>query len=279
MRERASAADQEYMPRPDPVLGFYGPASIMWRINREAVLLGAGPTALLLQIAHPSVARGVAEHSDFESDPFGRLRRTLNTTMDLVFGDGGRADAAVKRLNRVHATVRGESYRALDPELLLWVQTTLIVTSVRAYHRWVAPLSRAELEQFWAEARSVGTRLGIPLSLSPENWTALAEYWRRMLSADGPIHVTPAAKQMAPMIIQPPLPMTPGIAVDLLATPGLALLPPRLRREFGIDWPESRALTARALDYAVHGWTSLVPVSLRQMPQARQAFARSRQAA
>jgi uncharacterized protein (DUF2236 family) len=264
------------MPRPDPFLGFYGPDSMMWRINREAVLLGAGPTALLLQIAHPSVARGVAEHSDFQSDPFGRLQRTLTTTMDLVFGDGVCAEAAVKRLNRVHATVRGESYRALDPELLLWVQLTLVVTSVRVYHRWVTPLSRAELDQFWAEARSVGTRLGIPISLSPADWSGVAGYWRRMISPDGPIHVTPEAREMAPMIIRPPLPMMPGLAVDLLALPGLALLPPRLRREFGIPWGEPQALAARAADYAIRAWTQVMPADLRSMPQARSAFARAR---
>ena len=61
---------------------------MMWKINREAVLLGAGPAALLLQIAHPSVAAGVAEHSTFEQDPIARLRGTLITTMDLIFGDG-----------------------------------------------------------------------------------------------------------------------------------------------------------------------------------------------
>jgi uncharacterized protein (DUF2236 family) len=114
------------------VLGFYGPDSMMWHINREAVLLGAGPTALLLQIAHPSVAQGVAEHSDFESRPFDRLHGTIRTTMDLVFGDARTAEKAVRRLNGVHATVRGDGYRALDPALLLWVQVTLLVTSVRA---------------------------------------------------------------------------------------------------------------------------------------------------
>ena len=129
-----------------PVLGFYGPDSMMWRINREAVLLGAGPTALLLQIAHPLVAEGVAQHSTFAADPFKRLHGTITTTMDLVFGDGVAADRAVRKLNGVHASVRGavadqdaqrlaERYRALDPELLLWVQTTLIVTSVRAYQQ------------------------------------------------------------------------------------------------------------------------------------------------
>jgi uncharacterized protein (DUF2236 family) len=74
--------------RAHPLLGFYGPDTMMWRINREAVLLGCGPAALLLQIAHPMVARGVAEHSNFESDPFRRLHGTINTTMALVFGDG-----------------------------------------------------------------------------------------------------------------------------------------------------------------------------------------------
>ena len=166
---------------PDPVLGFYGPGTQMWRINREAVLLGAGPAALLLQIAHPLVAEGVAQHSHFEDDPFARLRSTLRTTMDLVFGDGPTAERALRRLNGVHATVRGEvtdadatevtggatAYRAMDPALLLWVQATLIVTSVRAYERWVGPLTDDDKETFWQEARRVGPRMGIPLDRSP----------------------------------------------------------------------------------------------------------------
>ena len=65
-----------HLLEPDPSLGFYGPGTAMWRVNREAVLLGAGPAALLLQIAHPHVAEGVAHHSDFQSDPWRRLRRT-----------------------------------------------------------------------------------------------------------------------------------------------------------------------------------------------------------
>ena len=207
---------------------------MMWRINREAVLLGAGPAALLLQVAHPLVAEGVAQHSTFEQDPFARLRGTIATTMDMVFGDGEAAERAIRRLNRVHAGVRGPGYRALDPELLLWVQATLIVTSVRAYSRWVAPLTAAQREQFWHEARSVGVRLGIPLSLSPSDWPALADYWRLMLAPDGPIHAGPTARRLAPLIVRPPLPLVPGQLVDLLALPGLALLPARLRSEFAL---------------------------------------------
>ena len=263
-------------PRADPVLGFYGPRSMMWRINREAVLLGAGPAALLLQVAHPSVARGVAEHSSFEQDPLRRLHGTLRTTMDLVFGDGAAAERAVRRLNGIHAGVRGEGYRALDPQLLLWVQATLIVTSVRAYSRWVHPLSASEREQFWREARAVGVRLGIPLSLSPVDWAALAAYWRRMLAPDGPIHVTPTARRMAPLIVRPSFPFVPPPLIDLASLPGLALLPARLREEFGIGWGPSRERLAQLLGLAVRGWVRMVPLGARQMPHAAAAESRLR---
>ena len=271
------------------MLGFYGPGSMMWRINREAVLLGAGPAALLLQVAHPLIAEGVAHHSSFESDPWRRLHGTIRTTMDLVFGDGAAAQRAVKRLNSVHAGVRGDvidnearrvawAYRALDPQLLLWVQATLIVTSVAAYQRWVAPLSNEEVERFWQEARAVGVRLGIPMSVSPATWPALEAYWQRMLADDGPVHVTPTARRLARLIVRPPLPFTPGPLVDLAALPGLALLPVRLRAEFGIAWGPRRAALARLETYALSRWTRVVPSSLRSMPQALAADRRIRRA-
>ncbi|MFN8624233.1 MAG: oxygenase MpaB family protein [Chloroflexota bacterium] len=276
-------------PQPDPVLGFYGPGSRMWRINREAVLLGAGPAALLLQVAHPLVAEGVAAHSRVADDPFGRLRRTLLTTLDLVFGDGPTAERAVRRLNGVHAGVRGpvadpvarratgaEQYRAMDPELLLWVQTTLIVTSVDAYSRWVGRLSDADLEAFWGEARRVGVRMGIPLSVSPPGWDGLRAYWERMLAPDGPIQVTPTALALAPLIRRPALPLTPGPVVDWLALPGLALLPSRIRDAYGIAWGPAEERRARRLGLAVRAWTSVVPADWRSMPPARRAYRRTR---
>jgi uncharacterized protein (DUF2236 family) len=260
----------------------------MWRINREAVLLGAGPAALLLQVAHPLVAEGVAQHSVVGDDPFGRLRRTLRTTMDLVFGDGPTAERAIRRLNGVHAGVRGPvgdpvamgvtgatAYRALDPELLLWVQATLIVTSVQGYERWVGPLADGDREAFWAEARAVGVRMGIPLAVSPPDWAGLVAWWDRMLASDGPIHVTPTALELAPMILRPPLPHVPGPLVDLLALPGLGLLPQRIRDEYAIRWGPGRARLGRTIGTAVRLWTAAVPVDWRSMPPARRAWARA----
>lgn len=282
----ASVTDARH---PDPILGFYGPESMMWRINREAVLLGAGPAALLLQVAHPLIAEGVAHHSSFEHDPWRRLHGTIRTTMDLVFGDGAAANRAVKRLNSVHAGVRGDAfddearriagaYRALDPALLLWVQATLIVTSVAAYQRWVGPLSADERERFWQEARAVGVRLGIPLALSPADWPALEAYWARMLADDGPVHVTPTARRLARLIVRPPLPLVPGPLVDLCALPGLALLPGRIRSEFDISWSTPKAALAGTLATGVRLWTAVVPQRLRSMPQALAADQRLRRA-
>ncbi|HEY7969320.1 MAG TPA: oxygenase MpaB family protein, partial [Candidatus Limnocylindrales bacterium] len=109
------------IPR-DDLLGLYGPGSEAWAFNREAMLLlGAGPRALLLQLAHPQVAAGVADHSDFRSDPWARLRGTLRSYLRIVYGTGTAARAEIRRLNGLHRTITGPTYRARDPELSLWV--------------------------------------------------------------------------------------------------------------------------------------------------------------
>ncbi len=106
-------------------------------------------------------------------------------------------------------------------------------------------MTEPQREQFWQEARAVGVRLGIPISLSPADWSALMGYWQRMLADDGPIHVTShRAAHLARLIVRPPIPLLPGPIVDLLALPGLGLLPARLRREFGINWGRRREFAA-----------------------------------
>ncbi len=273
---------------PDPILGFYGPGTQMWRINREAVLLGAGTCALLLQLAHPHVAEGVAQHSRFEEDPWRRLRGTLRTSLALVFGDRAAAERAVSRLNRIHGRVRGEArdpvarslagerYRALDPALLLWVQATLVMSSVWAYERWVGPLTRREKERFWSEAREFGELLGIPSSRSPRHWHALETYWNEMLAPGGPIQVTPTARRLARSIIRPPLPLVPGRIVDLLVLPSLNLLPPRVREGYGIRWGRWQQDMSRVADAGIRLWVRALPAAWRAMPQARSAERRAR---
>src|SRR5206468_11549429 len=83
----------------------FGPGSLTWRVNGEAVLLLGGGRALILQVAHPKVAAGVAAFSDYRQDPWRRLYRTLDTTLTIAFGEPAASRAASERLRRVHERI------------------------------------------------------------------------------------------------------------------------------------------------------------------------------
>src|SRR5690242_20895899 len=121
--------------------GLFADDSIIRRVNRENVLILGGGRALLMQLAHPKVAAGVDEHSDFRARPVRRLRRTVRMTMAIVFGDRETALAAARAVNQAHAKVRGRSYRALDPDLLLWVHATLVDSALVTYETFVKRLT------------------------------------------------------------------------------------------------------------------------------------------
>src|SRR5712691_5704719 len=142
--------------------GLYTDDSITRRVNRENILLLGGGRALLMQLAHPKVAAGVDEHSDFRSQPIRRLRRTIRMTMAIVFGDRDTALAAARAVNHAHGKVRGRGYRALDPDLLRWVHGTLIDSALVTYETFVKSLSAREREDFYEESKLLGELLGIP---------------------------------------------------------------------------------------------------------------------
>src|SRR5438093_9824206 len=138
----------------DGIGGLYGPTSEAWALNREAMLLlGAGPRALLLQLAHPAVAAGVADHSDFRSDPWRRLQGTLESYLRIVYGTTTAARAEIRRLNELHRSITGPTYRARDPELSLWVHATLVDSTIVVADAWLARLPRARRERYYAETR------------------------------------------------------------------------------------------------------------------------------
>ena len=152
--------------------GLYPEDSITRRVNRENVLLLGGGRALLMQLAHPKVAAGVDEHSDFRRHPVRRLRRTVRMTMAIVFGDQKTAEAAAQAVNRVHGRVRGEDYHALDPDLLLWVHATLVDSALVTYERFVQRLSAGEREDFYQESKLLGELLRIPRARFPDRLRA-----------------------------------------------------------------------------------------------------------
>src|SRR5438552_14922687 len=146
--------------------GILAADSVARRINRESFLLLGGTAALLMQVAHPLVAAGVDQHSDFRRAPLPRLIRTVDSTLAIVFGDRARADRALRRIDRVHAHIRGKAqdgraYMARDPRLMLWVQTTLVLTSLRWYEMVMGPFSDRERESYWEEGKFFAGDLGV----------------------------------------------------------------------------------------------------------------------
>ncbi len=283
----------------DPRVGLYGPGSEAWRLDREAfLLLGAGPRALLMQIAHPLVAEGVDQHSSFRADPWSRLQATLRSYLTIVYGSTPAARAEVERLRRRHLPVRGPvrdegvaarfgpAYTAADPDLSLWVHATLVDSTIVAYDRWLEPLSRERAARFYAETLPVGRALGIPADRLPGDLAAFQAYVTRMLGPDGPVHPSAISRELAGHVLQPALgPLVPAArplldavpsaAYDWALWPAIGLLPPSLREEYGIRWSSERRVVARWLLAGWRSWRPFIPTSLRWMPQARAADRRT----
>jgi uncharacterized protein (DUF2236 family) len=273
------------MPYPDFMAaapGFFEPGSMMRVVNREAALLVGGPRALLMQLAHPLVAAGVEEHSDFRRDPLGRLFRTLDSMLRIVFGDRDTALAAAHRIDAVHRRVRGvlktgtcafpagTRYDARDPELLLWVHATLVDSALVTYERLIAPLSTAQRAAYYADSKRVGELLGIPAQRLPAELDDFARYLRGMLS--GPcLEVTPTARDLADAVLHPPIRLVPRLAGDAASVVTLALLPPTLRERYGLRWSRAHALGADLALRSIRGTLPLLPRAARWMPHARRA--------
>ena len=283
-------------PRADA--GLYGPDSEAWRLNREAMLLlGAGPRALLLQVAHPLVAEGVEQHSAFRTDPWRRLAETLRSYLRIVYGTTGVARAEIRRLNALHRSIagpvldpvaaarHGTSYEARDPELSLWVHATLVDSTIVAVDRWLAPLSHERRARFYAETRPIGRAFGIPEARLPADVDAFDDYVSAMLAPDGPIHPTATARSQAAVILRPPLVpfgpdrtpwlrRVPRVAYAWTMWPAISLLPELQRVEYGLAWGPLERAVSTWLVAGWRGWRSVLPSSFRQMPQALAADAR-----
>lgn len=269
---------------PDP--GMYGPTSEAWRLNREAMLLlGAGPRALLLQIAHPAVAAGVDQHSDFRADPWSRLAATLRSMLTIVYGTTAAARAEIRRLNALHRGITGPGYAARDPELALWVHATLIDSTIVANDAWLQPLARHRRAAFYAETRQIGRAFGVPDRLLPADLDSFEAYVAAMLAPGGPVQVSAVARELAEVVLRPPLaplagwlPFGPSLRPFLARVPPAAygwtlwpsvgLLPPQVREAYGLPWGARERLVSNWLVTGWRAWRELLPASFREMPQA-----------
>ena len=237
--------------------GLFAEDSITRRVNRENILFLGGGRALLMQLAHPKVAAGVDEHSDFRAHPIRRLRRTIRMTMAIVFGDRETALRAARTVNQVHLRVKGKGYRAMDPDLLLWVHATLADTAVVTYEAFVGPLTEREREEFYQEFKLLGELLGIPRDRFPNTMPDFQAYMEAMMTT-GPVHVDQRAKDLARLVLRPSLRLLPGPAMIPFEVVTAGLLPATLRTQYGLAWGAGQR---RAFKLAVNALPRLLAVT------------------
>lgn len=214
-------------------------------VGAEAVLVAGGGRAILLQIAHPAVGRGVVDHSDFAADPLRRLHATLTFVYAVAFGSPEEVAAVRRAVNLAHAPVRatspseeGPAYNAFDPQLQLWVAATLYDSAVTLYEQVFGPLDPESAERIYQEYSVVGTALQLPAGLWPADRQEFAAYWAATLPT---LTVTPSTRAVAHQLLHArnlPLWLRSTMPVARLVTAGLLPIP--LRVDFGLPWNHRR---------------------------------------
>jgi len=238
--------------------------AVIRRVDAEGSILLGGGRALLLQLAHPKVAAGVAEHSDFEGDPLRRLRGTLEATYTIVFGSDEAAADVAQRVQRIHSHVTGPGYQANDPALLCWVNATLVDTAVTVYSAVHGPLSEAEKESYYQDSCYVAELLGCPRDAQPADWADFRRYWHATIAE---LEVSDTARHLARSIFDPDLPWVAGPPVALARFLTIGTLPPRIRDQYGFRWRTSDRLVLDAGTAAARKLVPLVPAPVRRLPQ------------
>jgi len=175
-------------PRPramDPDTAFVHPDSVVRVVHSDlgAMMIG-GLAALMLQALHPLAMAGVADHSSYEEDPIGRLRRTANFVAATTFGTTAEAHAAIRLVQAVHRRVRGVApdgrpYSADDPDLLTWVHAAEMYCFLEATQRYGSRrLSGAECDSYYCETAPVAVALGA--EWVPRSQAEMDAYFRRI---------------------------------------------------------------------------------------------------
>ena len=203
---------------------------------------------------------------------------------DRVRDDAPSADAEIRRLNRLHRGIVGPGYSARDPALSMWVHATLVDSTIAVYDAWLEPLSRARRAAFYAETRPIGRAFGVPEDVLPADIDAFEGYLAAMLAPGGPVRVSAVARELAGVVLRPPLGAVGagprvgpagGVRVDAVAV-GRAAAGERARRVRAARGVSASERCRAGWSAGWRAWRPLLPAGFRQMPKALAADRRMR---
>lgn len=270
----------EVLPHPNEAPSLVPkPGSVVWEYSGDARLLTASGYALLLQVSHPTVGAGVSEHSNFKSDPWGRLFRTLDYSYAMVYGGPKMAADIGGRVREMHRDIKGvkpdgERYHAFEPEAYAWVHATLADAIVRGHEWFGRPMGPDQVEDFYADWRRMGRLVGVREGDLPDGWPAFCAYFDRM--AEERLEDNSAVQDVLTSLAEPaepPIRFLSGAAWRALriaparstSLATIGMLPPTLRGRFGVRWTKGQERQLRVLAAASRAVTPLMPSSLRNV--------------
>lgn len=253
LRDRVAGPDGEQR-----MLELMDPTAPRWfaddrpirRVHSDAAMFIGGLRALLVQSLHPLAMAGVAQHSDFRNDPWGRLQRTADFLAATSFGPASEAQRSIDVINRVHERVvgvasDGRAYSARDPHLLRWVHIIEIDSFLTAHQRFGEfPLDEAGCDGYVQDTAFIARKLGV--TAPPESARALRD---QISSYRGEVRASKESRDaMRYLLLEPPLPLVARAAYSLLVAATISTLPRWSRPHLGLPYlPVTERLALRPL--------------------------------
>ena len=220
--------------------GYFGPNSMMWKVNKEITVLFGGARALLMHAAHPLIAAGARQTSFYQRDPWKRLIRTLSLQNSVTFGTKEEADESATRINKLHEVIKGKDeitgkiYDALNHEQLLWVHACLQISSIYFYELTVKKLTEEEKNQYHIENIKSAELVLVNKDLMPQTHEGLKEWVIKKSRERNFLILTDVAEDVKDIIMGGPVPRHIKPIWPFIAFTAFNTLPPEFKKIYGI---------------------------------------------
>ena len=266
--------------KPDP--GYFGPNSMMWKVNKEITVLFGGARALLMHAAHPLIAAGARQTSFYQRDPWKRLIRTLSLQNSVTFGTKEEANDSAIRINRLHEVIKGKDevsgkiYDALDHEQLLWVHACLQLSSIYFYEKTVSKLSENEKDKYHKENMLAAKLVLVDDMRAPKTHNELKNWVIKKSKEENYLILTDVAKDVQDIISGGPVPKHIKPIWPFISFTAFHTLPKEFKDLYGINTTKIKELILIVNLKLLKFTRPFLPPFFRLIPPARWAKQRLR---
>ena len=257
--------------------GYFGPKSMMWKVNQEITVLFGGARALLMHAAHPLIAAGARQTSFYQRDPWKRLIRTLSLQNSVTFGNKEEADQSALRINKLHEVIKGKdsitggTYDALDHEQLLWVHACLQISSIYFYEKTVKKLTTEEKNQYHVENMQAAKMVLINIEIMPKTHDDLKKWVINKSNQKNYLKLTDVAEDVQDIISGGPVPKHIKPIWPFIAFTAFNTLPPEFKAIYNIKTTKFKSLILNFNLLFLKYSRPFLPPFFRLIPPARWA--------